>query len=191
MGSDKDLKEILIPADRIQDRITELGRQIAAEYAGKNLFMVAILKGAAIFLADLARHIDIPATFDFMAVSSYGAATKSSGAVRIIKDIDQPMDGRDVLIVEDIVDTGLTLNYLTENFRARNPKSLKVCTLLDKKERRQVPVRVDYCGFSIPNEFVVGYGLDYREFYRNLPMIGVLKPEVYEADTTGKNGGAK
>ncbi|MHB8926172.1 MAG: hypoxanthine phosphoribosyltransferase [Bacillota bacterium] len=183
---DRDLKEILISAERIQDRVTELGQLISRDYEGRNLFMVGILKGAAVFLADLARRIDLPATFDFMAVSSYGAATKSSGAVRIIKDIDQPMQGRDVIIVEDIVDTGLTLNYLQENFKARNPRSLKICTLLDKKERRQVPVEPDYCGFSIPNEFVVGYGLDYRELYRNLPLIGVLKPEVYSGENNGK-----
>ncbi|MHB0886172.1 MAG: hypoxanthine phosphoribosyltransferase [Bacillota bacterium] len=183
---DKDLKEILIPEARIQERVKELGRQITRDYQGRNLFMVGILKGAAIFLADLARNIELPASFDFMAVSSYGAATKSSGVVRIIKDIDQPVEGRDVIIVEDIVDTGLTLNYLQENFKARNPRSLKICTLLDKKERRQVPVEPDYCGFSIPNEFVVGYGLDYRELYRNLPLIGVLKPEVYSGENNGK-----
>jgi len=183
LGQVDDLKEVLITEERIQARVAELGRQIARDYQGGNLFMVGILKGAAIFLADLARSIAIPATFDFMAVSSYGAATKSSGAVRILKDIDQPLDGRDVLIVEDIVDTGLTLNYLHDLFAARNPRSLRICALLDKKERRQVPVGVDYCGFEIPNEFVVGYGLDYRELYRNLPLIGVLKPEIY----TGEN----
>ncbi len=185
MALDKDLKEILIPEARIQERVKELGRQITRDYQDRNLFMVGILKGAAIFLADLARNIELPASFDFMAVSSYGAATKSSGVVRIIKDIDQPVEGRDVIIVEDIVDTGLTLNYLQENFKARNPRSLKICTLLDKKERRQVPVEPDYRGFSIPNEFVVGYGLDYRELYRNLPLIGVLKPEVYSGENNG------
>ncbi len=184
LGQVDDLKEVLIPADKIQARIKELGKEISRDYQGRNLLMVGILKGAAIFLADLALTITIPASFDFMAVSSYGAATKSSGAVRILKDIDQPMDGRDVLLVEDIVDTGLTLNYLYENFKARNPRSLKICTLLDKKERRQVQVPVDYCGFCIPNEFVVGYGLDYREGYRNLPLIGILKPEIYTENSS-------
>ncbi|AEG59544.1 hypoxanthine phosphoribosyltransferase [Desulforamulus ruminis] len=175
------MKEILLDEQQIKERVLQLGQQITRDYQGQNILMVGILKGAMIFLADLVRNIDVPTSFDFMAVSSYGAGAVSSGAVRILKDLDKSIDGRHVIIVEDIVDTGLTLQYLVENMKARGPASLKICTLLDKPSRRKVDVPVDYNGFSIPDEFVVGYGLDYNERYRNLPYIAVLKPEIYRS----------
>lgn len=175
-----DGERVLFTEREIHSRVAELGRQISADFAGKELLVIGILKGAMIFLADLVRHITIPTYFDFVAVSSYGSSTKSSGAVRILKDIDRGIEGRHVLIVEDIVDTGLTLNYLVDNLKARGPASLKVCTLLDKPSRREVPVEIDYNGFTIPDEFVVGYGLDYNECYRNFPYIMVLSPRVYK-----------
>lgn len=175
-----DMAEILLEEAQIQERVRDLGRQIAEDYSGKNLLVVGILKGAIVFLADLLRSIDLKARLDFMAVSSYGDAVQSSGIVRILKDLEQSLEGKDVLIVEDIVDSGLTLNYLVQNLQSRRPASLKVCTFLDKPERRKVDVRVDYLGFSIPDKFVVGYGLDYAEKYRNLPFVGVLKPELVQ-----------
>ena len=174
-----DIKSILISEEEIAKRVKELGKQLAEDYKGKELLVVGILKGCMLFLSDLVRTIDLPLTLDFMVVSSYGATTKSSGVVRIVKDLEREIEGKDVLIVEDIVDTGLTLSYLVENFKARNPKSVKVCSLLDKPDRRKAQVEIQYIGFKIPDEFVVGYGLDYGENYRNLPFVCVLKPEVY------------
>nr|WP_027718500.1 hypoxanthine phosphoribosyltransferase [Desulfovirgula thermocuniculi] len=174
-----DAERVLITAEEISRRVKELGEEISRDYAGKEILVVGILKGAAIFMADLVRCLTIPVQLDFMAVSSYGASTESSGVVRILKDLEENIEGLDVLLVEDIVDTGLTLNYLRENLLTRNPASLKICTLLDKPSRRKVQVKVDYNGFVIPDEFVVGYGLDYNGRYRNLRDILVLKREVY------------
>ncbi|KUO70947.1 MAG: hypoxanthine phosphoribosyltransferase [Clostridia bacterium BRH_c25] len=175
----KDIKNILISEEEIAKRVKELGKQLTEVYEGRELLIVGILKGCMLFLSDLVRSIDLPLTMDFMVVSSYGNTTKSSGVVRIIKDLEREIEGKDVLIVEDIVDTGLTLSYLIENFKTRNPKSVKVCSLLDKPDRRMAKVDIEYIGFTIPDEFVVGYGLDYSEVYRNLPFVCVLKPEVY------------
>ena len=174
-----DIDHWLLTREQLAKRVAELGARITEDYRGKDLLMVGILKGAVVFFSDLIRHVDIPVSIDFMAISSYGSATKSSGVVRILKDLDHAIAGRHVIIVEDIVDTGKTLAVLKENLLARGAASLKICTLLDKPERRQVEIEADYFGFVIPNEFVVGYGLDYAEKYRNLPEIGVLKPEVY------------
>ncbi|MGN1069572.1 MAG: hypoxanthine phosphoribosyltransferase [Candidatus Fimadaptatus sp.] len=174
-----DIDHWLLTREQLAKRVAELGARITEDYRGKDLLMVGILKGAVVFFSDLIRHVDIPVSIDFMAISSYGSATKSSGVVRILKDLDHAIAGRHVIIVEDIVDTGKTLAFLKENLLARGAASLKICTLLDKPERRQVEIEADYFGFVIPNEFVVGYGLDYAEKYRNLPEIGVLKPEVY------------
>jgi len=173
------LAEILIPSDKLQARVAELGAEISRDYQGRDLLLLAVLKGSVIFLSDLMRHIAVPHVIDFMATSSYGAGTESSGAVRILKDLDAPIEGRNVLIVEDIIDTGRTLDYLMRILRARRPASLRVCTLLNKAARREVEVPVDYVGFDIPNKFVVGYGLDFAELYRNLPYIAVLAPECY------------
>ncbi len=178
----QDIKEILYSPEQIAARVRELGQQIEQDYQHRNPFLIGILKGAAPFLADLMRAIDLPLSYDFMAVSSYGASTKSSGTVRILKDLDLSIEHKDVIIVEDIIDTGLTLKYLLENIRSRHVSSLKVCTLLDKPSRRKVELKPDYNGFEIPDVFVVGYGLDYAEVYRNLPYIGVLKEEVYQRD---------
>ena len=175
----EDIKSVMISEEEIAKRVKELGKQLTEDYKGKELLVVGILKGCMLFLSDLVRTIELPLTMDFMVVSSYGATTKSSGVVRIIKDLEREIEGKDVLIVEDIVDTGLTLSYLVENFKARNPKSVKVCSLLDKPDRRKAQVDIQYIGFKIPDEFVVGYGLDYGENYRNLPFVCVLKPEVY------------
>ncbi len=175
----KDIRNIMISEEELAKRVKELGKQLTEEYRGKDLLVVGILKGCMLFLSDLVRTIDLPLTMDFMVVSSYGSATKSSGVVRIIKDLEREIEGKDVLIVEDIVDTGLTLSYLIENLKTRNPKSVKVCSLLDKPERRKAQVDIEYVGFRIADEFVVGYGLDYAEVYRNLPFVCVLKPEVY------------
>ena len=176
----EDLLEIILDKDQLAAGVARLGATLAADYAGQTPLLVGVLKGAVIFLSDLIRAMDIPLRYDFMAVSSYGAATKSSGQVQILKDLGQSIEGQAVILVEDIVDTGLTLSYLVENLRARRPKSLKVCTLLDKPSRRQVEIKPDYNGFEIPDKFVVGYGLDFADKYRNLPYIGVLKPEMYE-----------
>lgn len=178
------IREILIPQDRLQQRIGELGAQISRDYAGQDLLLIAVLKGSVLFLSDLMRSITIPHAIDFMATSSYGASTESSGVVRILKDLDEPIEGRNVLIVEDIIDTGHTLSYLLQLLRARMPKTLRICTLLNKPGRREVDVPVDYIGFDIPNEFVLGYGLDYAELYRNLPYVAVLAPHVYAADAS-------
>lgn len=174
-----DVQEILISQEQLQSRIRELGAQIASDYQGKIPVFICVLKGAAMFLVDLMRAAPIPLEVDYMAISSYGASTKSSGVVRILKDLDTVIEGRDVLIVEDIIDTGLTLKYITELLSTRRPASLRICSLLDKRENRRTEVPLDYVGFVIPNKFVIGYGLDYAEVYRNLPFIGVLKPEVY------------
>ncbi len=174
-----DIARILISEQELQNRVKELGAQISADYAGKDLLLVCVLKGGVMFLSDLLRAISIPVSIDFMATSSYGASTQSSGVVRIIKDLDTPLEGRNVLIVEDIIDTGHTLDYLVRILNERKPASLRICTLLNKAERRELDIQVDYIGFDIPNEFVVGYGLDYGEKYRNLPYVGVLKPELY------------
>ncbi len=177
-----DVAGVLIPEDQIRARVAELGAQISADYAGRELTLVSVLKGSLPFMADLMRAITIPVAIDLMEVSSYGGtATESSGLVRILKDLSSSIDGRDVLIVEDIIDTGLTLNYLIRYLRGKNPRSLHICTLLDKPARRLVDIPIDYLGFTIPDQFVIGYGLDYGEHYRNLPFIGVLKPEVYAA----------
>jgi hypoxanthine phosphoribosyltransferase len=170
--------EILIEEDALRDRIAELGGEISADYAGKDLLLVGVLKGAVFFMADLMRHISIPCEVDFMAISSYGASTDSSGVVRILKDLDESIEGRNVLVVEDIIDSGLTLSYLKRTLGARHPASLEVCALLTKPERREVDVPVRYIGFEIPNRFVVGYGLDFAERYRNLRYVGVLADEA-------------
>jgi hypoxanthine phosphoribosyltransferase len=175
----KDLKEILITEKEIKARIKELADYIKEDYKESFPLLICILRGAFLFLADLIREIDIPLSIDFMAISSYGGKTESSGEVKILKDLDTSIEGRHVLIIEDIVDTGLTMDAVTRLLKTRKPKSLKICTLLDKVERRQIKINVDYFGFKIPNKFVVGYGLDYEEKYRNLPYIGVLKEEIY------------
>ena len=166
--------EVLIEEEALQARIAELGRQLSADYEGRDLLLVGVLKGAVFFMADLMRHLTVPCEVDFMAISSYGVATDSSGVVRILKDLDLSIEGRHVLVVEDIIDSGLTLSYLTRTLEAREPASLEVCTLLTKPERREVDVPVRYVGFEIPNKFVIGYGLDFAERYRNLPFVGVL-----------------
>lgn len=166
---------VLLTQEQIMDRLTELGKEISEDYEGKEILLVGILKGSVVFMADLMRQIKVPLQIDFMAVSSYGKSTHSSGVVRILKDLDADIEGRHVLIVEDIVDTGLTLSYLVENLLSRKPASLKICTFLDKPERRQTQIIPDYNGYEIPDEFVVGYGLDYNEKYRNLPYIGVVE----------------
>lgn len=176
---DDDISTILVDEATIQQRVCELGAAISAAYAGKDLVLVSVLKGSIIFMADLVRSIMVPHEIDFMATSSYGAATSSSGVVRILKDLNVSIQGRNVLVVEDIIDSGHTLTYLLRLLSERQPASLRIVTLLDKPERRAVHIDVDWVGFSIPNEFVVGYGLDYNELYRNLPYIGVLKPSVY------------
>jgi hypoxanthine phosphoribosyltransferase len=174
-----DIESVLVSAEDIQAKLVELGALITRDYAGRSLLLVGVLKGAFVVMADLARHIALPLEFDFMAVSSYGAATKTSGVVRILKDLDHDLEGRDVLLVEDIVDSGLTLKYLLKNLAARKPASLEVAALLRKVGIQQVELDLRYVGFDIPNEFVVGYGLDFAERYRNLPYVGTLKPEAY------------
>lgn len=174
-----DIANILFSEEQLRERIAQLGKQISEDYKGKSILAVGILRGATIFYADLVRHISCDVQFDFMAVSSYGNTTVTTGAVRFLKDLDTSIEGRDVLIIEDIVDSGLTLTYLTEALRQRKPASIKVCCLLDKPSRRKSPMVPDYCGYTIPDEFVVGFGLDFAEKYRNLPYIGILKSEVY------------
>ena len=175
MGTTNWIGQILVGEDDLERRIRELGVEISRDYQGRDLVLVGILKGAVLFLSDLLRQIEVPAEVDFMAVASYGNATKSSGVVQILKDLEEPIEGRDVLIVEDIVDTGLTLRYLQETLQGRNPRSLEVCALLIKPERRKVDLRTRYVGFEIPNRFAIGYGLDYRERYRNLRYVAALK----------------
>src|SRR3954453_5943551 len=167
--------ETVVPSDQLQERVAELGAQVTADYAGRELFLMGVLKGAVFFLADLTREIAVPCEFDFMAVSSYGSLTDSSGVVRILKDLDTSIEGKDVLIVEDIVDSGLTLNYLLRNLKARGPSSLEVCALLVKPGRRKVDLPIRYVGFEIPNRFVVGYGLDLDQRFRNLPYVAAVR----------------
>ena len=167
--------EVLIPEEKVTERIKELGEQISKDYEGKEIHMICILKGGVFFMVDLSKRINVPVSLDFMSVSSYGNGTKSSGVVRIAKDLDESIEGKDVIIVEDIIDSGRTLYYLMDILKKRNPNSIRLCTLLDKPERREKDVTVDYVGFEIPDEFVVGYGLDYAQKYRNLPYIGVVK----------------
>lgn len=167
--------EVLVTKEDVEKRISEMADEINRAYAGKSLHLVCVLKGGAFFMCELAKHLNMPVSLDFMSVSSYGSATKSSGVVKIVKDLDEPIKDKDVLVVEDIVDSGRTLSYLMEMLRDRGPKSLHLCTLLDKPERRVVEVNVDYTGFQIPDKFVVGYGLDYDQHYRNLPYIGVVE----------------
>jgi hypoxanthine phosphoribosyltransferase len=176
---DDAIERVLVDAATIQTRIQAMGAEIAATYRGQDLLLISVLKGSIVFMADLIRTIDIPHEIDFMATSSYGAGTKSSGVVRILKDLNKSIEGRNVLIVEDIIDSGHTLDYLIRILQERLPASLRIVTLLDKPDRREVDIKVDWIGFSIPNDFVVGYGLDYNEIYRNLPYIGVLRPHVY------------
>ena len=175
----EDVLRVLLSEDEIREKVRELGGKITADYKNSNLMLVTVLKGAVVFLADLMRHIDVPAEIDFMVVSSYGSGVKSSGVVKIVKDLDVPLAGKDILIVEDILDSGLTLSYIKELLESRGPRSIRIATLLDKPSRRKVDLQADYIGFSVPDEFVIGYGLDYDEKYRNLPYIGILKPEVY------------
>ncbi len=174
-----DILKILVTEEELKQKVSELGEQISRDYKGKNLLLVSVLKGSVVFMADLMRAITIPAKIDFMAVSSYGSGTKTSGVVKIIKDLDLDLSGYDVLIVEDILDSGMTLKYITELLSARGTNSIKIATLLDKPSRRKVDIKADYFCFDIPDEFVVGYGLDYDEKYRNYPAVAVLKPEVY------------
>ena len=176
-----DIGEVLFSEEKIASIVRNMGRQISEDYVGKNLFMVSVLKGSLVFMADLMRAVTIPCSIDFLSVSSYGNGTASSGEVRILKDLDCSLEGKDLLIVEDILDSGMTLSFLLKTLSARNPSSIRLCTFLDKPERRRVDIRPDYVGAEVPDKFIVGYGLDYAEKYRNLPYIGVLKPEVYEA----------
>ena len=170
---------VLISEEEVSRRIKEMAAQINEMFAGKELHLVCVLRGGAFFMCELAKHLNMPVSLDFMSVSSYGSATKSSGVVKIVKDLDEPIKDRDVLVVEDIVDSGRTLSYLMDMLRDRGPRSLHLCTLLDKPERRRVDIKADYIGTSVPDEFIVGYGLDYAERYRNLPYVGVLKPCIY------------
>ena len=173
---------VMIPEEDVTKRIEEMGRQISEDYAGKQVHLICILKGGVFFACELAKQITVPVSIDFMSVGSYGDGTSSSGIVKIAKDLDETLEGKEVLVVEDIIDSGRTLKYLLENLKTRNPAGIKLCTLLDKPDRRVVDVAVDYVGFTIPDQFVVGYGLDYAQQYRNLPYIGVLKPEVYQGE---------
>jgi hypoxanthine phosphoribosyltransferase len=176
---DPDVEEVLLGSEQVQARVAELGAQLAADYAGRDPVLVSVLKGSIIFLADLVRAMPIPLSIDLMEVSSYGASTESSGQVRILKDLSTSIAGREVIVVEDIIDTGLTLNYLLRYLHDKGPASIRICCLLDKPARRLAEIEIDYRGFTIPDRFVIGYGLDYGERYRNLPYIGVLRPSVY------------
>ena len=176
---EQDIERVLFSEEQLAQRVKEIAARIDADYAGKEPLLVSVLRGSFVFMADLVRQITLPCTVDFMAVSSYGSGTTSSGQVKIIKDLSEPIEGRDVLVVEDILDSGNTLSYLLKLLEARHPASIRLCTLLDKPERRTKPVAVQYTGFTIPDEFVVGYGLDYDEKYRNLPYIGIQKPRVF------------
>jgi hypoxanthine phosphoribosyltransferase len=175
--ADPAIGEVLVSTEKLERRVRELGAEISRDYGGRDLVMIGVLKGAAVFLGDLMRRLTIPCEIDFIAVSSYGSSTDSSGVVRILKDLEAPIEGRDVLIVEDIIDSGLTLQYLLRNLRARNPGSLEVCALLTKPERRRVELPIRYVGFEIPNRFVIGYGLDYAQRYRNLSYVAVLNED--------------
>lgn len=176
----RDIERILVTEEELAARIAQLGAEVSDYYRDKKLLMVSVLKGSVVFMADLMRAITIPVRIDFMSVSSYGSGTKTTGVVRIIKDLEIDITGYDLLIVEDILDSGMTLDYLIDILKQREPQSIRIMTLLDKPDRRQADVRADYTGFTIPDDFVVGYGLDYNEKYRNLPYVGILKPEVYE-----------
>ncbi|MBS6216910.1 MAG: hypoxanthine phosphoribosyltransferase [Clostridiales bacterium] len=176
---EQDIAHVLFTEEQLQARVAEIAAQIDRDYAGKQPLLVSVLRGSFVFMADLVRRITLPCTVDFMAVSSYGSGTTSSGQVKIVKDLSEQIEGKDVIVVEDILDSGNTLSYLLKLLEARHPASIRLCTLLDKPERRTKPVAVQYSGFTIPDEFVVGYGLDYDEKYRNLPYIGILKPRVY------------
>jgi hypoxanthine phosphoribosyltransferase len=178
VGVEEAVGEILIEADALQARIAELGAEVSREYEGRDLLLVGVLKGAVFFMADLMRELTVPCEIDFMAISSYGAGTDSSGVVRILKDLDANISGRDVLVVEDIIDSGLTLSYLMRSLKARKPASLEICALLTKPGRREIDVPVRFVGFEIPNRFVIGYGLDFAERYRNLPYVAVLHPDL-------------
>ncbi len=180
MSMNDDILRVLYSEEELEAKCAELGAQISKDYEGKNLLLVSVLKGAVVFMTDLMRHITVPCSIDFMVVSSYGSGVKTSGVVKIVKDLDADLAGKDLLIVEDILDTGMTLHYLKQLLQDRNPNSIRIATLLDKPERRRAAVRADYVGYQVPDEFVVGYGLDYDEKYRNLPYVGILKPEVYE-----------
>jgi len=175
----QDIDHVLISEEQIEACVRDLGARISVDYRGRDLTLVCVLKGGIVFLADLIRAISVPLSLDFMATSSYGFSTESSGVVRILKDLDMNIEGKNILVVEDIIDTGHTLHYLMRILAERRPSSLRICTLLNKPSRREVEIALDYLGFDIPNEFVVGYGLDFDENYRNLPYIGVLKPELY------------
>ncbi len=179
MSLNNDILKVLVSEEELKAKCAEMGAQITKDYEGKNLVLVTVLKGAVVYMTDLMRNIDLPCTIDFMVVSSYGSGTKTSGVVKIVKDLDQDLSGKDILIVEDILDSGMTLSYLKELLLSRNPSSIRIATLLDKPSRRMVDLKADYIGYEVPDEFVVGYGLDYDEKYRNLPYVGVLKPEVY------------
>ena len=176
---EKDIQEVLFSEEQLKARVKELGQQIQQDYAGKEIMLIAVLRGSFVFMADLCRAIDLPCTLDFMSVSSYGKGTSSSGQVQITKDLSEDISDRHIIVVEDILDSGNTLSYLLKVLENRHPASIRLCTLLDKPDRRVKQVDVHYCGFTIPDAFVVGYGLDYAEMYRNLPYIGILKPEVY------------
>ena len=174
-----DIKEVLLTESDLRSKISQIGKMISKDYEGRDLVLIGVLKGSVMFMSDLMKEIEIPCSMDFMAVSSYGTSTKSSGVVRILKDLDFQIEGKDVLIVEDIIDTGVTLKYLVEYLKARKPNSLEVCCLLNKQERRKADISAKYLGFEVPDFFLVGYGLDYAEKYRNLPFIGILKEEIY------------
>jgi hypoxanthine phosphoribosyltransferase len=176
--SHPDVENVLLDADTISRRVVELGQEISRDYAGRDLLLIGVLKGAVFFIADLMRELEVSCEVDFMAISSYGSSTDSSGVVRILKDLDESIEGRDVLVVEDIIDSGLTLSYLLRTLRARQPRSLEVCALLTKPTRRKIDINCQYVGFEIPADFVIGYGLDFAEKYRNLPYVGVLREEL-------------
>ena len=175
-----DVEKVLLSEEQLSQKIAELGEEISKDYQGKEIVAICVLKGAILFMADLARAVKVPMALDFMAVSSYGNGTSTSGTVRILKDLDNSIEGKHVLVVEDIIDSGVTLKYLLKNLKSRKPASIKLCTLLNKPERRRVEVDIDYCGFTVPDYFLVGYGHDYAKKYRNLPFIGILKPAIYE-----------
>ena len=179
MSQQDDILKVLLSEEQLKAKCAEMGARITRDYQGKNLLLVTVLKGAVVYLADLMRCIDLPCAIDFMVVSSYGSGVKTSGVVKIVKDLDQDLSGRDILIVEDILDSGMTISYLKGLLQSRRPASIRIATLLDKPSRRKVDLQADYVGYEVPDEFVVGYGLDYDEQYRNLPYVGVLKPEVY------------
>lgn len=174
-----DIEKVLFTKEQLAEKVAELGRKISQDYARQEIFAVCILKGAVVFYSDIVRAIDVPVQLDFMIASSYGASTESSGTVKILKDLDYDIEGKHVIIIEDIIDSGLTMNYLMKYFRERKPASVKLCALLSKPSRRKADVQIDYCGAEVPDEFLVGYGLDYAEKYRNLPCIGILKREIY------------